>query len=167
MDPLKKFENNLITSKDKLKTDSAQVGKAVYDILQKNHNSVEVQEIINEYEKKYAQEIEKAINDHVNVFDPPFYIVVLSKKEPWALNVMRNWFITRQTRPTTKYLRHEYPNYMSTVYSFDKRNQQLKILWSLPIKQDAAVIMKNRHLYDPQLVQWIDDCNKGLLDKES
>lgn len=165
MDFLKKFEKHLITPKSKIKKDSAKVGQAVYDILKKDQAPIEVQEVINEYQGKYLQEMESCIKQNMDKYEPPFYIIVLTKKEPWAMNVMRNFFIARQTRPLCAHLRHEYPNFMSTVYSFDKKKSELKILWSLPIKQDAAVVLKNRHLYDPQLVKWIEDCNSGTLDR--
>lgn len=162
---IKNFKPDFITSKNKINPHPSKVGQAVYDILQKDQSSVEVQEIIDEYQQTYLKKMEEVLQNNINKYEPPFYVVVLTKKEPWAVNVMRNWFIARQTRPTTKYLRSEYPNYMNTVYSFDKRTSELKILWSLPTKQDAAVVLKNRHLYDPTLVKWIEDCRDGLLDR--
>lgn len=165
MDIRKISPHLLKTSKDKLNKSTSKVGQAVYDILKKDQNPTSVEEILDEYQHKYTQEIEDTIQNNIDKYDPPFYIVVLTKKEPWALNIMRNWFIARQTRPTVKYLRGEYPNYMNTVYSVDKRSSELKILWSLPIKQDADVILRNKHLYDPQLVKWIEDCDSGALDR--
>lgn len=163
---IKKISPHLLrTSKDKLGKTSSKVGKAVHDILQKDQESISVEQILDEYQHKYVQEMEDVVNNNFHKYESPFYIVVLTKKEPWALNIMRNWFIARQTRPTTKFLREEFPTYMNTVYSVNKATHELKILWSLPIKQDADVVLKNPHLYDPQLVKWIQDCESGALDR--
>lgn len=162
---IRKISSHLLQiSKDNLSGTTSKVGKAVHDILQKDNEDITVQEILDEFQHKYTQELEETIKIHIDKYEAPFYIVVLTKKEPWALNVVRNWFIARQTRPKVQFLREEFPTYMNTVYQVDKRSSELKILWSLPIKQDAEVVLKNRHLYDPHLVKWIEDCDSGALD---
>lgn len=158
MEHLKK---NLIIPRDKIKKNPAKVGKAVHDILSKQHDDISVGEIIDEFQHKFTKEMESTLEANVNKYEAPFYVVVLTKKEPWAMNVMRNWFIARQTRPSARVLREDYPNYMQTVYSYDKRSAELKILWSLPIAQDAAVVVQNRQLYDPTLVRWIEEYALG------
>ena len=167
MDLFKSLERNLVTPRDKIKKSSSRVGEAVHKILNEHHPDVEVQEIINEYQDKYTQEMEDTLRNNAERFAPPFYVVVLTKKEHWATNVVRNWFIARQTRPLAKQLRHDYPNHLQTVYSYDKRNGELKILWSLPSKQECDVILKNNPLYDQQLVKWVQDYNTGLLDRSA
>lgn len=142
---------------------SSNVGQAVYDILSKPQENIEVGEILDEYKHEYLEEILTCINENKNKYEPPFYIVVLTKKEPWALNVMRNWFIARQTKPSAKWMRDQFPNFMQTVYSWHNKKEELKILWSLPIAQDAAVVLKNKDLYDPQLVKWVQDYDAGNL----
>ena len=163
MDIRKISPHLLRTSRNNLKT-SSKVGRAVYDILQKDNPSQTVQEVLDASAEKFRDEMEKAIQENFHKYESPFYILVLSKKEPWALNVMRNWFIARQTRPTVAFLRHEFPTFMSTLYRIDKKNCELKIVWSLPIEQDCRVVMKNRHLYDPQLVKWVQMAQDGSLD---
>jgi len=164
---IKKISPHLFThSRDKFDKQASKVGAAVQKILSKEQDTITVQEILDAYSKKYLEEMESVIKNNIDKFESPFYIVVLSKKEPWALNVLRNWFISRQTRPKVSYLRSEYPNYMSTVYEVNKTSSELKILWSLPIKQDCAVILKNRHLYDPKLIQWVEEADSGKLDQE-
>jgi len=162
---MKKFEKFLVTPRDQIKANPAKAGQAAFDILSKEQPPMETQEVIDEYKDDYLKSMVETLETNVNRYEPPFYVVVLSKKEPWAVNVMRNWFVARQTRPTTTYLRHEYPNHMNTVYSYDKRSSELKILWSLPTWQDSLVVLANPHLYDPTLVQWIHDCNSGALDR--
>jgi len=155
------FAKNFITPRDKIKKNPSKVGKAVHEILSKSNDDITVGEIMDEFQHKYAKEMESCLENNVNKYDPPFYVVVLTKKEPWALNVMRNWFIARQTRPSAKILREDYPNYMQTVYSYDKRSSELKIHWSLPIAQDAAVVLQNPQLYDSTLVKWVTEYSRG------
>lgn len=135
------------------------VGAAVKEILEKPKHDYEVQEIIDEYSQKYIQEVQKAVEQNFDRFESPFYIVVIHKKEPWALNVMRNWFITRQTKPTIGHMWREYHNFMHTIYEVDKSSCAVKLLHTLPSPEEAKTIVKNFHLYDQQLVRW---CHAAL-----
>ena len=157
----------LITPREEINPNPSKVGQAVYDILSKPYEAYEVGEIINEYSKKYTEEVKEAIKNGLKNFESPFYILVLHKKEFWTDNVLRNWFVSRQTRPLAADLRREYPNHGITLYSYDGTNGHLKILYSLPTAQDSKTIMKNAHLYDPQLVEWIKKFNEGRLDPVS
>lgn len=141
------------------------VGKAVHDIITKEQAPITVGEVLDEYQHEYLEEILTCIRDNRSKYESPFYIIVLTKKEPWALNVMRNWFIARQTRPSARWMRSEFPNFMQTVYAWDDRSEQLRLLWSLPTWQDALVVLKNKDLYDPQLVKWIIEYESGVLDQ--
>lgn len=165
MDLFDSLEKNLVTPRDKIKKESAKVGQAVADILKKDNSPVEVQEIIDEYKDDYTKEMENTLRANADRYMAPFHVVVLTKKEPWAVNVVRNWFIARQTRPKASWLRSNYPNYLNTVYSYNQNSGELKILWSLPSKQESEVVLQNSHLYDPQLVKWIEDYNSGALDR--
>ena len=160
------FNPKLFQSKDELNKDPARVGKAVYDILSKPQSPIEVGEIISEYAEDYLEEVKSTIKANVGKYDSPFYIVVLTKKEPWALNVLRSWFIARQTRPSARLMRCDYPNHGITLYRYDSKDTKLDVVYSLPTLQDSLTIIANQHLYDPQLVQWIKQFASGELDKE-
>lgn len=155
------YNKLLVTPKDKIKKNPAKVGKAVHDIISKPQEDITVGEIIDGMSDKFTEELRSTLEANVDKYEAPMYIVVLTKKEPWAMNVMRNWFIARQTKPSANVIRRDYPTYMQTVYAYDKRNSQLKIMWSLPIEQDARVVKDNPHLYDPTLVRWIKEFDAG------
>ena len=140
------------------------VGQAVHDILESHETSPEVGEIISEYGDSYADQIRECIIKNSNRYESPFYITVLHKKEAWALNVLRNWFIARQTKPEMKSMWVNFPNFMHTVYEFDKKKEELNLLWSLPSPQEAKVVIENWSLYDPQLVKW---CNQAISSFDS
>jgi len=134
------------------------VGQAVHDILESGEKSPEVGDIIKEYGDSYVAQVQECIDRNAPKYESPFYLVVLHKKEQWAMNVLRNWFVARQSKPTMKDMWAMFPNFMHTVYEADKNNGELKLLWSLPSPQEAKVILENFDLYDPQLVKW---CNQA------
>lgn len=157
------FNPKLVQSKDEINPNPSKVGEKVYEFMSKPQEQMEVGEIIDAYKDKYTQEMHDVLLKGSRIFDPPFYVVVLHKKEPWAVNVLRNWFVSRQTKPLPTTLRNDYPNHSHTVYSFDQRSCELKICWNLPTSQDANTILKNKQLYDSQLVDWIVKFNNGTL----
>ena len=138
---------------------SPSVGECVQDILRKETSAPEVGEIISEYGDSYTDQIKECILNNTRRYESPFYIVVMHKKEPWSINVMRNWFIARQSKPSMKNLWDMFPNHMHTVYEFDKKKEEIALLWTLPSYQEAKVIVKNWDLYDKQLVKW---CNQAV-----
>lgn len=151
-------EQDLILPKKK----SSKVGKAVKEILSKDQAPTEVGDIISNYAPSYVKEVEEAVKRGFSEHKIPFYVVVMHKKEAWAMNVMRNWFLTRQSKPSAKNMWALFPNHMHTVYEYDGKD--LKILWSLPSQQEAAVILKNFALYHQDLVRWVRDALDGKLE---
>lgn len=135
------------------------VGAATKEILEKPQHEYQVQEIIDEYANKYVKELETAVQENCKRFESPFYVVVLHKKEPWALNVLRNWFIGRQTCPSIQTMWNSYKNFMHTIYEVDGDKGDIRLVRSLPSPDEAKVIVKNFHLYDSDLVRW---CHQGL-----
>lgn len=135
------------------------VGSAVYDILEKDTHAYEVQEIIDGYAQDYTNEVRECVEKNWGKFESPFYVVVLHKKEPWALNVLRNYFIARQTEPDIKTMWTDYRHFMHTVYKVDKQKNSIDLLRSLPSPDEAKTILQNWALYDAQLVKW---CQKAF-----
>jgi hypothetical protein len=148
--------------KEKKKT----VGEEAYNILEKDSHETEVGEIINDYSAKYVQEMQKAVEINASKFESPFYIVVLHKKEPWALNVLRNYFIGRQTRPSIKTMWTQYKNYMHTVYECWPEKGELKLLYTLPSPEEAKTILTNWTLYSPDLVRWCHRAFEEMKEKD-
>lgn len=140
---------------------TSKVGQAAYDILSKEQPQTEVGEIIDSFAPDYVKEMEKAVERGIAEHGVPFYVVVLHKKEIWSVNVMRNWFITRKSKPAAMDMWGRFPNHMHTVYEFN--GNEIKLLWSLPSPQEAAVILQNWALYDAQLVKWIQEAASGAL----
>ena len=141
----------------------AKVGQAVYDILSKtSHADQEVGETLEAMTPRYYRELFDTVQNYRDRYRSPFYIVVLRKKEPWALNVLRQWYIARQTKPSAKILRNDYPNYDHDVW--EVKGDDCELQWSLPTAQDAKTIMKNKFMYQEDVIECIEKFNKGLLE---
>lgn len=143
------------------------VGQAVVDILSKEQPIQTVGDTLDAYGPKYAKEIEKTIEENQDKYTSPFYIFVLTKKEFWANNLVRNWFIARQTPPHAFKMMEQYSNYTKTLYMVDAKKGKLKILWSLPGFDDCITIARRPSFYDPELVKWVEECFNRKLDKDS
>lgn len=167
MESLKK---KLITPRDKVNKNPAKVGKAVYDILSKEQASQTVEETTSAMTAKYYEMLMEAVNEGCNAPNYPgtFYVVVERKKETLggnAHNVLGQRFFTCPFRPRAALLREERPNSDFDLYEVNKSSNEITLVYTILTKQDSKTILKNPHLYDPQLVKWLTDFENGVLDK--
>lgn len=145
----------------------ARVGQAVADILSKEQPTFSCGEILEGFGIKFAQELEKAVNDSLGKFKSPFYILALTKKDLTYFgveNVVRNWFIPRQTAPHASDLMRDYPIHTKTLYVVNGDKGDIKVAWSIPAYEDCKSVAKNPSIYSPELVQWIEQCFTKKLD---
>jgi hypothetical protein len=165
---IKKLQSHLITPREKIKKNPAKLGQAVYDILSKEHHSIQtVEDTIEAMTPKYFEELMNAVDKGCKDFQSPFYIVVQRKKETIAgtvSNVLHHKYVTRQTRPMATFLRHQWPNADHDLYEVDNNKGTMTLIYTLPSAQDAKTILKNADCYDPKLVEWIVQYNNGRLD---
>lgn len=145
----------------------ARVGQAVHDIVSRDQPQHTVEEVLDGYAPRYLADLEKTIEDNKSKFESPFYVYVMSHKEMWAENVVRTWFIARQTPPHALDMVTNYPYQMKTLYLVDTKLGKFKLLWTLPGIEDCKSILKAKHHYDPDLVRWIEMCFAGKLEKDS
>lgn len=169
MDIVKKFGNRLVTSKDKLYKNPAKVGQAVYDIISKAQASQTVEETIDAMTGIYFKKIREAVEEGCSAPNYPeiFYVLIERKKETLAgnaSNVLKHKYMTVPFKPKPRILREECPNSDFDLYEADKNKCEITHIWTLPCYQDSVTILKNKHIYDPQLVKWIEDFNMGILD---
>lgn len=161
---ISKARLKFVESRDKVKLEGAKVGKAVFDILSKpQQETQEVGETMEAMTPRYYQELLDTVKNHKDKLPPEFYIVVLRKKEPWAMNVLRQWFIPRESKPSAAVMREDYPNFDHDVWRINTQDSSINFLWTLPTAQDSATILKNKHFYDEALVKTICDFNEGKL----
>lgn len=142
------------------------VGQAVIDILAKPQPIQTVGDTLSAFGDDYAKQIEECIEDNQRKYKSPFYIFVITKKEFWADNVVRNWFIARQTPPHAFQMMEQYPNATKTLYMVDARKGNIEAMWSLPSFDECISIAKTPERFDSKLVKWIEDCFSRQLDKD-
>lgn len=152
---------------DRFGKKGTRVGQAVLDIISKEQHHQTVGDVLDAYGPDYAKQIEECINDNQGKYKNPFYIFVLTKKEMWADNMVRNWFIARQTPPHALDMMKEYSNHTKTLYLVDDQKGRIELVWTLPGWNECLSIARQPQLYDAQLVKWIEDCFTANLDKES
>lgn len=150
-------------SYDRFGSKGMRVGQAVHDILSKEQPMQTVEETIEAMAPKFTKDLEDTINANKDRYKSPFYVFVLTKKEMWATNVVRNFFIARQTPPDPLNMMCQYANMTKTLYKVDSLKGSLKVKWSLPGLNDCPNILKNPQFHDPDLVAWIDSLFKGTL----
>lgn len=124
------------------------VGKISSDLKQKEaptQSPIELeQEMHRDYEKNVYECIERSKKD----FDGDFYVVVLTKREKLMDNVLRHYFLGRQSCPT--------PDYDQTVYHFHRDGDDLEYLWVIPDKESCQMLYANKAIVDPSEYELLD-----------
>ena len=143
------------------------VGQAVIDIMSKPQPIQTVGDTLDAFGADYAKEIEKCIEENKGKYKNPFYIFILTKKEFWTNNVIRNFFIARQTPPHAFKAMEEYSTFTKTLYIVDASRGNIKTLWSLPSFDDCIEIARHPLTYDPELVKWVEECFNLKMEKDS
>jgi len=137
------------------------VGKISHDLSLKNekvtHSAEEqMREQLEDYEKNIIECIHNFQVQAPHLKD--FYLVVATKKERLMENVIRNYFMARQSCPT--------PEYDQTVYHYNTLTGDLKFMWVVPSK-DTCIQMKeealNVHPEERQLLNFVLDFMDGSL----
>lgn len=110
------------------------VGAEALSRLQNPDTTQTIIDTQREIDKEYFSEIEKCVEAHRD-WDTPYYIVVHCKKEKLLENVIRRYFIGRQTLPT--------PQWDQTVWRFDPKSGDMQFLWVLPDENTAMWLAAN------------------------
>ena len=155
-----KYEYNRFGSKGQ------RVGQAVLDIMSKDQPEQTVEETIDGFGPKFVQDLENCIEAGRKKYISPFYVFVLTKKEMWACNIVRNFFIARQTYPHSLDMIKEYPQHMKTLYKINDDKGTLELIWSIPGHSECLSVMKSPQSFDPALIQMILGCYAGNFDVE-
>jgi hypothetical protein len=143
------------------------VGQAVSDILSKDQPTQTVEETLDSVAPDFCKEMEDCIEKNSHKYKSPFYIFVLTKKEPWAVNLVRNWIVARQTPPYASEMMEQYSNYTKSLYIVDSKKGNVKLLWTLPSWGECQTVAKSPQSFDADLVKWVELCCTGKLDKDS
>jgi hypothetical protein len=98
----------------------------------------EMMECIHKYQKKRLENVN------------PFYLVVLAKKERLMKNVVRRYFLCRESEPT--------PEYDQAVYAVNPKDQQVDFQWQIPDIESYHDMVFHGHLYDLEQQELVGFC---------
>jgi len=145
----------------------ARVGQAVIDIMSTAQPEQTVGDVLDSAAVDFVKAMEDCIEKHKSKYENPFYILVLTKKEFFANNVVRNYLIPRQTPPHAFDMVEQYGNATKTLYMVDSHAGLLKTLWSIPGFSECIDIARSPSSFDEELVKWVEACFSRKLDKDS
>lgn len=111
------------------------VGKIAVDLMAKEPETKDPIEQMREQLSEYEKNFYECLAAHKSVFPGDFYIVVLTKKEPLMQNVLRNYFMARQSCPT--------PDYDQAVYRYIRADERIDFLWIIPSRDTCKLFKKN------------------------
>lgn len=142
--------------KDKNKRET--VGKISTDLLAKSSDKHTVVDQMKEQLSEYEKHAYNCVETHKNRFIDNFYVTVITKKEKLTPNVIRHYFLARQSCPT--------PDYDQTVYIYNRIKDELQFLWVIPSKYTCLYLMKYRADLPQEewaLLKFVLDYNDGTL----
>lgn len=135
------------------------VGKISTDLKKKSSlNTHNAEDQMRENLTDYDNNMYECIGYHKKLYNSDFYIVVETKKERLLDNVMRNYFIGRQSCPT--------PFYDQAVYKYTLQDDDVTFLWVVPSKDTCEYMLENLHDIEPiewELLNYVLQYQKGDL----
>jgi len=146
---------------------SSRVGQAVYDIMTQDQEDYSCEEIVDAFGPDYVKEFNDVVDKNRHKFTSPFYILVITKKEMWAVNILRNIFQARQTPPNAIDMIMQYKHPTKTLYKVDTERNDVSIVWSIPGWEECKAIAKHPDSFDPTLVDWINRAYEGYYDDKA
>jgi hypothetical protein len=127
------------------------VGKEAHKRLSNPDTKQGIIDTQREVDKEYFQEIQKCVENHKD-WNSPYFIVVHVKKEQLMENVIRRYFIGRQSLPT--------PQWDQTVWRYTPITGDLEFLWTLPDESTGVFMaqdIENSARQCPDLLQFVLD----------
>jgi len=106
----------------------------------------------------FENQVRECVERGCRAFDGDFYVVVILKKERLMQNVMRQYFLPRQSCPT--------PEWDQVVYFFSKESCSLKFLWTVPDRGICQYLSSPGFIpdvHEMELYRCVCEFNDGTL----
>ena len=164
MDQDSKYDYNRFGSKGK------RVGQAVMDIISKEQSNLTVEDILDDLGKDYLDLIRDKAETSKNIYQSPYYILSLLKKDLGYLgvaNVIKHSARPFQLKPMIKKVFEAHPGAVKTLFQVDSVKGEINLIWCIPAYDDCISILKTPKSYDEQLVRWIQEAFQGSLDNNN
>jgi hypothetical protein len=137
------------------------VGKISSDMLSKTPYSTDPIEIERAMHSDYVKNMEECASTAKKQFTGDFFIIVLTKKERLMENVLRHYFLARQSCPT--------PDYDQAVYQYSRIRDDVDFIWVIPSKEACLTFMEQASSIDPSewgLLKFVMEFADGTLFKK-
>ncbi len=154
-------ENKIIapTQDDVYKVRQETVGKVARDLqLGDDGYAVNVIDQQRAMTEDYMKNLFESVDRGYKKFEGDFFIHVETKKEKLLENVLRNYFIIRETCPT--------PNYDQTLFRYHREKGDIQFFWTIPdrgtcfhFKQNALQIADD----EKELLRFVLQFDDGTL----
>lgn len=160
-------ELNKKYSYDRFGSKGVRVGQAVADILSQEQPEYTVEDILDQFGKDYLNMIRKLADDSKNLYESPYFILSLLKKDLGQFeinNVLKHSARPFQLKPSAKAVADAHPGSTKTLFEVDARTGEINLVWTFPSYQECVSVLKNPNLYDQDLVKYITAYAEGKLD---
>ncbi len=134
------------------------VGKVSQELSLKAPESRDPIEIERAMQEDYLKNLIQCVEEHKKICHTDFFVVVITKNEKLMPNVFRNYFGARSTCPT--------PDYDQSVYRYDKREDRIEYIWTIPTKEVCHYLLQNKnHVVESerQLLGFVQEFALGIL----
>lgn len=84
---------------------------------------------------KYIENLKEAVDRGIKQYEGDFFVTVLTKRERLLSNVIRFYYIPRQSCPT--------PNYDQSVYKYHRDKEEIEYIWTVPDPETCQVYLDN------------------------
>jgi len=135
------------------------VGAASVKLLERPDEKQSVVDTTREMLKGYIDSLIEAAREGERVVgkETPFYVCVQTRRDRLMVNLIRNQFYWRYTRPT--------PQYDLAVYLYDPKQEKLEFVWCVPDKETVLHLYEHGsdYIQDSQLVHFCRSFVNGTL----
>jgi predicted transcriptional regulator len=128
------------------------VGAHAVELMKKVDEKINPIDMQREMLKGYFDELVKCAKRHEDIFGKtePYYICVQTRAERLMVNVKRNMFYARKTRPR--------PEYDLALYYYDPKTEQLSFVWCIPDRETVDMLIENELVLPKDQRQLLDFC---------
>ena len=141
--------------------DRKNIGQLSQELAAKPFETRDPIELQRSMQRDYLDNVWQCINRSKKDYPDQFFVVVLHKREHLMQNVLRNYFVARQTCPT--------PNYDQSVFRYTGKDDKLEYIWTIPDRETCFTFLTQALQVVPeerQLLNFILDFKSGELAKQ-
>lgn len=141
-----------------LSHDRKTVGAIVQDNLAKASESYDTRELGQEMTTNFMDKVFEVVEDGKGIYPADFFVEVHLRRDRLLQGVMRTQVIHRLTCGS--------PTYNQSMFKYDRKNNLVDYLWTVPDPQHARSLVINALSLDPQfrdLLQFVLDYEDGTL----